>query len=93
MCLFAAVIFYPVISPTKSHEMIRWAFRIAAIPPIFVVLDEKLYTGDPYSGNVFCRDLVLFGTYLIYISMLRVLLPVRLPYQRKQPLSWHGTHN
>jgi hypothetical protein len=53
MGLFAAVIFYPVISTTKRHRMITWACRIAAIPiPIilFVVLTKNFYTGDPYNG-------------------------------------------
>ena len=53
MGLFAAVVFYPVISTTKRHKMIRWACGIAALPIaiiLFVILIRNFYTGDPYSG-------------------------------------------
>ncbi|KAF8587326.1 rhomboid-domain-containing protein [Ramaria rubella] len=65
MGLFAAVIFYPVISRTRRHKLIRWACRIAAIPiPIilFVVLIRNFYTGDPYSACSGCRYLSCFPT-------------------------------
>jgi len=63
--LFAAMMFYPIISTTKKHKMITWAFRIAAIPvPIilYVVLTKNFYTGNPYSACSGCRYLSCFPT-------------------------------
>lgn len=69
MGLFAAVIFYPVISTTKRHKMITWACRIAAIPlPVilFVVLTRNFYTGNPYSGT---SILLISGIFYVLTSI------------------------
>jgi len=65
MGIFVALIFYPVISRTRRHRVIRLICRFAAIPvPIilFVVLIRNFYTGDPYSACSGCRYLSCFPT-------------------------------
>ncbi|KAF8641128.1 hypothetical protein AX17_000770 [Amanita inopinata Kibby_2008] len=60
MGLLIGTIFYPVISATKRHRLVIWAFRVAAIPLaiiLFVVLIRNFYTSDPYAGMdyIFCH--------------------------------------
>ncbi|KAF9229202.1 rhomboid-domain-containing protein [Gyrodon lividus] len=53
MGLLVGTTLYPVVSPTKRHKAIMWAFRLAAIPlavVLFVVLIRNFYTSDPYAG-------------------------------------------
>jgi len=53
MGLFTGIIFYPIISESKRHKTIAWAFKIAAIPAaviLFVLLVKNFYTSDPYAG-------------------------------------------
>lgn len=60
MGLLVGTTFYPVISPTKRHKTIMWAFRLAAIPlavVLFVVLIRNFYTSDPYAACSGCRYL------------------------------------
>ncbi|KAG1757658.1 hypothetical protein EDB19DRAFT_1891380 [Suillus lakei] len=57
MGLLVGTTLYPVISPTKRHKLIMWAFRLAAIPlaiVLFVVLIRNFYTSDPYAGTCCC---------------------------------------
>lgn len=54
MGLLVGMVFYPIISPTKRHKAISWAFRLAALPLVivlFVVLIRNFYTSDPYAGK------------------------------------------
>lgn len=54
MGLLVGTTLYPVISPTKRHKLIMWAFRLAAIPlavALFVVLIRNFYTSNPYAGS------------------------------------------
>jgi RsiW-degrading membrane proteinase PrsW (M82 family) len=54
MGLLVGTVFYPVISITKRHKAIMWAFRLAAIPlaiVLFVVLVRNFYTSNPYDGE------------------------------------------
>ncbi|TRM60234.1 rhomboid family-domain-containing protein [Schizophyllum amplum] len=63
--LLVGTIFYPVISETKRHKFIMWAFRIAAIPfaiVLFVVLTRNFYTSDPYAACAGCRYLSCWPT-------------------------------
>jgi len=60
MGLLVGTTLYPVISPTKRHKLIMWAFRLAAIPlavVLFVVLIRNFYTSDPYAACSGCRYL------------------------------------
>lgn len=60
MGLLVGTTFYPVISPTRRHKTIMWAFRLAAIPlavVLFVVLIRNFYTSDPYAACSGCRYL------------------------------------
>ncbi|KAI6153658.1 hypothetical protein BKA82DRAFT_4092500 [Pisolithus tinctorius] len=60
MGLLVGTTFYPVISPTRRHKAIMWAFRLAAIPlavVLFVVLVRNFYTSDPYAACSGCRYL------------------------------------
>jgi membrane associated rhomboid family serine protease len=53
MGLLVGTTLYPVLSPSKRHKTIMWAFRLAAIPLaiiLFVVLIRNFYTSDPYAG-------------------------------------------
>lgn len=55
MGLLVGTTFYPVISTTKRHKSIIWAFRLAALPLViilFVVLIHNFYTSDPYAGEL-----------------------------------------
>lgn len=54
MGLLVGTTFYPVISTSKRHKAIMWAFRIAALPIViilFVTLVRNFYTSDPYAGT------------------------------------------
>lgn len=54
MGLLVGTTLYPVLSPSKRHKNIMWAFRLAAIPlavVLFVVLIRNFYTSDPYAGT------------------------------------------
>ncbi|KAK7059045.1 hypothetical protein VNI00_001669 [Paramarasmius palmivorus] len=65
MGLLVGTVFYPVISETKRHKGIMWAFRLAAIPlaiVLFVVLTRNFYTGDPYAACGWCRYLSCIPT-------------------------------
>jgi hypothetical protein len=67
MGLLVGMVFYPVISETKRHKMIVWAFRIAAIPVaivLFVTLTRNFYTSDPYAGKRQDNDNDFFSSYL-----------------------------
>ena len=60
MGLLVGVVLYPVISTTKRHRIIVWAFRLAAIPlaiVLFVVLIRNFYKSDPYAGTIDFRPL------------------------------------
>ena len=53
MGLLVGTTLYPVVSPSKRHKSVMWAFRLAAIPlavVLFVVLIRNFYTSDPYAG-------------------------------------------
>ena len=57
MGLLVGMVFYPIISASRRHQIITWAFRIAAIPlavVLFVVLIRNFYTSDPYAGMLYC---------------------------------------
>lgn len=74
MGLLVGTTLYPVISPTRRHKLIMWAFRIAAIPLaviLFVVLIRNFYTSDPYAGM-----LPLFGSAVRYSHVLQRVLVV-----------------
>ncbi|KAL1685784.1 hypothetical protein GGG16DRAFT_65646 [Schizophyllum commune] len=63
--LLVGTIFYPVISETKRHKFVVWAFRLAAIPlaiVLFVVLTRNFYTSDPYASCPGCRYLSCWPT-------------------------------
>ncbi|KAG9314296.1 hypothetical protein JVU11DRAFT_5085 [Chiua virens] len=65
MGLLVGTTLYPVISPTKRHKLIMWAFRLAAIPlaiVLFVVLIRNFYTSDPYAACSGCRYLSCIPT-------------------------------
>ncbi|KAG6334043.1 hypothetical protein ID866_5046 [Astraeus odoratus] len=70
MGLLVGTTLYPVISPTRRHRTIMWAFRIAAIPLavlLFVVLIRNFYTSDPYADRLdpnHCDSLLTKGTWL-----------------------------
>ena len=53
MGLLAGMVFYPIISASRRHQIVTWILRIAAIPlavVLFVVLIRNFYTSDPYAG-------------------------------------------
>ncbi|KZT44542.1 rhomboid-domain-containing protein, partial [Sistotremastrum suecicum HHB10207 ss-3] len=65
MGLLVATTLYPVISTSRRHKSIMWAFRIATIPVaivMFVILIRNFYTGNPYSACSGCRYLSCFPT-------------------------------
>ncbi|TFK41249.1 hypothetical protein BDQ12DRAFT_697116 [Crucibulum laeve] len=65
MGLLVGMTFYPVISTTKRHRLITWAFRLAAIPLaviLYIVLTRNFYTSDPYAACAGCRYLSCFPT-------------------------------
>ncbi|GJE85705.1 rhomboid family intramembrane serine protease [Phanerochaete sordida] len=65
MGLLVGVVLYPVISTTKRHRIVVWAFRLAAIPlaiVLFVVLIRNFYKSDPYAACSWCRYLSCFPT-------------------------------
>jgi membrane associated rhomboid family serine protease len=65
MGLLVGTTFYPVISTTKRHKAIMWAFRLAALPVViilFVLLIRNFYTSDPYAACPGCRYLSCFPT-------------------------------
>ncbi|EJD03994.1 rhomboid-domain-containing protein [Fomitiporia mediterranea MF3/22] len=65
MGLLVGMIFYPVISETRRHNMITWGFRIAAVPLVivlFVVLTRNFYTTDPSASCGWCRYLSCIPT-------------------------------
>jgi len=54
MGLLTGTLLYPIISTTKLHRNLTWAFRLAAIPLaviLFVVLIRNFYTSNPYAGT------------------------------------------
>lgn len=54
MGLLTGTLLYPIISTTKLHRTVTWAFRLAAIPLavlLFVVLIRNFYTSNPYAGT------------------------------------------
>ncbi|KAF7985258.1 hypothetical protein HWV62_6383 [Athelia sp. TMB] len=65
MGLLVGTTFYPVISTTRRHKGVMWAFRLAALPAavvLFVVLIRNFYTADPYAACPGCRYLSCFPT-------------------------------
>ncbi|KAF8846303.1 rhomboid-domain-containing protein [Paxillus ammoniavirescens] len=65
MGLLVGTTLYPVVSSTKRHKTIMWAFRLAAIPlavVLFVVLVRNFYTSDPYAACSGCRYLSCIPT-------------------------------
>ncbi|KAF9244619.1 hypothetical protein BU15DRAFT_41909 [Melanogaster broomeanus] len=65
MGLLVGTTLYPVVSPTKRHKGIMWAFRITAIPlavVLFVTLIRNFYTSDPYAACSGCRYLSCIPT-------------------------------
>jgi membrane associated rhomboid family serine protease len=65
MGLLVGTTFYPVISITKRHKGIMWAFRLAALPVVvilFLLLIRNFYTSDPYAACPGCRYLSCFPT-------------------------------
>ncbi|KAJ3572525.1 hypothetical protein NP233_g3032 [Leucocoprinus birnbaumii] len=65
MGLLVGTVFYPVISETRRHRLITWAFKLAAIPLaiiLYVVLIRNFYTSDPYAACSGCRYLSCFPT-------------------------------
>jgi len=65
MGLLVGTTFYPVISTSKRHKAIMWAFRLAALPIViilFVTLVRNFYTSDPYAACPGCRYLSCFPT-------------------------------
>lgn len=62
MGLLVGTTLYPVLSPSKRHRLIMWAFRLAAIPlaiVLFVVLIRNFYTSDPYAGTFVWANTVM----------------------------------
>ncbi|KAL5635958.1 hypothetical protein ACGC1H_004682 [Rhizoctonia solani] len=60
MGLLTAIVFYPVISTTKTHKAVMWFCRLAMIPVaviLFVVLIRNFYKSDPYAACQWCRYL------------------------------------
>ena len=54
MGLLVGTVLYPVISVSRRHLLITWAFRLAAIPVavvLYVLLTRNFYTSDPYAGQ------------------------------------------
>jgi len=65
MGLLVGTTLYPVVSPSRRHKTIMWAFRLAAIPlavVLFVVLIRNFYTSDPYAACSGCRYLSCIPT-------------------------------
>lgn len=65
MGLLTGVIFYPVISTTKVHRAVTWAFRLAAIPLaviLWIALIRNFYTSNPYAACSGCRYLSCLPT-------------------------------
>ncbi|KAK2461986.1 hypothetical protein APHAL10511_006449 [Amanita phalloides] len=65
MGLLTGTIFYPIISTTKTHRIVTWVFRLAAIPLViilWVVLIRNFYTANPYAACSGCRYLSCFPT-------------------------------
>ncbi|KAF8445863.1 hypothetical protein L210DRAFT_2938764 [Boletus edulis BED1] len=65
MGLLVGTTLYPVVSPSKRHKSIMWAFRLGAIPlaiVLFVVLIRNFYTSDPYAACSGCRYLSCIPT-------------------------------
>ena len=61
MGLLVGTVLYPVISVTKRHLLIMWAFRLVAIPVaiiLFVLLTRNFYTSNPYAGQYVYYDLM-----------------------------------
>jgi hypothetical protein len=92
MGLLVGMVFYPIISASRRHQIITWVFRIAAIPlavVLFVVLIRNFYTSDPYAGAS-CQYLQLFSTPGINCvaddSLLLVPIPVLYTNIVEQPL-------
>ena len=55
MGLLTGTLLYPIISTTKLHRNVTWAFRLAVIPLavlLFVVLIRNFYTSNPYAGTI-----------------------------------------
>jgi membrane associated rhomboid family serine protease len=60
MGLLVGTVLYPVISVSRRHKLITWAFRLAAIPVavvLYVLLTRNFYTSDPYAACSGCRYL------------------------------------
>ena len=61
MGILVGTVLYPVISVTRRHRLLRWIFRLAAIPLavlLFVVLIRNFYTSNPYAGQYVPYNLV-----------------------------------
>ncbi|KAI0094924.1 rhomboid family-domain-containing protein [Irpex rosettiformis] len=65
MGLLVGMVFYPIISASRRHQIITWSLRITAIPLVvvlFVVLIRNFYTSDPYAACSWCRYLSCIPT-------------------------------
>ncbi|KAF8807315.1 rhomboid-domain-containing protein [Phlegmacium glaucopus] len=67
MGLLVGTVLYPVISVTRRHRLIMWAFRLAAVPVavvLFFLLIRNFYTSNPYAACSGCRYLSCIPTKL-----------------------------
>lgn len=80
MGLLVGTTLYPVVSTSKRHKSIMWAFRLAAIPlaiVLFVVLIRNFYTSDPYAGMSVWTDTMIIWNFNVTIhSMFRLSVPI-----------------
>lgn len=91
MGLLVGTTFYPVISTSRRHKLIMWAFRLAALPIViilFVLLTRNFYTSDPYAGALFVLfDLGQFNDAIdIYCSLSWVSISLMFSHELEQSL-------
>lgn len=87
--LLTGIILYPIISPTRRHQIIVWVCRLVAIALIvvlYVVLIRNFYKSDPYSGEYSLSDFRELKSKPVP-SVLLVSIPIVLPDVFEQPLS------
>lgn len=72
MGLLVGTTLYPIISVSRRHRLITWAFRLAAIPVtviLFVLLIRNFYTSDPYAGQYVFYDVMKRAKNDFYTSL------------------------
>ncbi len=63
--LLCAILFLPIVHPSRRHKLVVWGLRAVALPVLlvlFVVLAKNFYTADPSASCSWCRYLSCFPT-------------------------------